>query len=329
MSSSKATIYNVANQAGVSIATVSRVLNFPLRVKEETRTSVMNAIDELGYVPKAESRARAFMDTRRIGVLIPFFTTPSFVQRLRGIAEVLSKNEYEMVIYPVNSRLQETSYLETLPLRSTLDGLIIVSQVFDETIAQRLLSNNLETVLIENNNSHFSTIEIDDVAGGYLATNYLIKKGYERIGFIGGQIKPEFGHNPILKRMEGYRKALSEHHINLPEDFACEYAFDPGIVLKNLMKFGLPLAFFAATDLQAIALIKQARILGLRVPDDIAIIGFDDIDVADSFGLTTVHQPLDESGKIATTLLLSRLSESSQPIQHIRLPLKIIERETA
>ncbi len=84
MSSSKATIYNVAQQAGVSIATVSRVLNFPLRVKEETRSIVMNAIDDLGYVPKAESRARAFMDTRRIGVLIPFFTTPSFVQRLRG-----------------------------------------------------------------------------------------------------------------------------------------------------------------------------------------------------------------------------------------------------
>lgn len=329
MSSSKATIYNVAKQAGVSIATVSRVLNFPLRVKQETRTSVMNAIDDLGYVPKAESRARAFMDTRRIGVLIPFFTTPSFVQRLRGIAEILSKNEYELVIYPVNSRSQETSYLETLPLRSTLDGLIIVSQAFDDTIAQRLLSNNLETVIIENYNSHFSTIEIDDVAGGYMATNYLIKKGYKQISFIGGQIKPEFGHNPIIKRMEGYRKALNENHISLPDDFACEYAFDPGIVLKKLMKFGLPLAFFAATDLQAISLIKQARILGLRVPEDIAIIGFDDIDVADSFGLTTVHQPLDESGKIATNLLLSRLTESSQPIQHIRLPLKIIERETA
>ena len=281
MSSSKATIYNVAQQAGVSIATVSRVLNFPLRVKEETRSIVMNAIDDLGYVPKAESRARAFMDTRRIGVLIPFFTTPSFVQRLRGIAEVLSRNEYELVIYPVNSRSQETSYLETLPLRSTLDGLIIVSQAFDNTIAQRLLSNDLETVLIEFYHSHFSTVEIDDVSGGYMATNYLIKKGYKKIAFIGGQIKPEFGHNPILKRMEGYQKALNEHNLKLPEEYVNEYAFDPGIVLKNLVKNGLPLAFFAATDLQAISLIKQARILGLRVPEDIAIVGFDDIDVAD------------------------------------------------
>jgi LacI family transcriptional regulator len=184
------------------------------------------------------------MHTRLIGVLIPYITTPSFVQRLRGNAEVISKKEYEYVNYPVNSRSQETSYLETLPLRSTLDGLIIVSQTFDNTIAQRLLSNDLETVLIEYYHSHFSTVEIDDVSGGYMATKYLIKKGYKKIAFIGGQIKPEFGHDPIAKRMEGYQKALIEHNIKLPDDFINEYAFDPGIVLKNLVKHGLPLAFF-------------------------------------------------------------------------------------
>ena len=177
MSHSKATIYHVAKEAGVSIATVSRVLNFPLRVKSETRTSVMNAIDTLGYVPKAESRARAFMETRRIGVLIPFFTEPSFVQRLRGISGVLNKHEYELVIYPVDSLQREKSYLETLPMRSTLDGLIIASQVIDDTITMRLINNHLETVVIEFKNPKFCSIEIDDVAGGYLATEYLVKKG--------------------------------------------------------------------------------------------------------------------------------------------------------
>ena len=329
MPGSNATIYDVAKKAGVSIATVSRVLNYPNRVKPSTCTAVMEAIDSLGFVPKAESRARAFMETRRIGVLIPFFTTPSFVQRLRGIAEVLRKNEYEMVIYPVDSRAQEKSYLETLPMRSTLDGLIITSQAFDETIAMRLINNHLETVLIEFFDPHFCTIEIDDMAGGYMATNYLIQKGYQRIAFIGGQTKPEFGLNPILKRMEGYQKVLQENQIILPADFAFEYTFDTASVLKNLVKHELPIAIFAATDMQAISLIKEARILGLRVPQDVAIIGFDDIDVADTFGLTTVHQPLDESGKIAANLLISHLTESSQPIQHIRLPLKIIERETA
>lgn len=329
MTNSKATIYHVAKVAGVSIATVSRVLNFPLRVKAETRTAVMNAIDTLGYVPKAESRARAFMETRRIGVLIPFFTTPSFVQRLRGISSVLSKHEYEMVIYPVDSKKREQSYLETLPMRSTLDGLIITSQVIDETIAMRLLNNHLETVVIEHRNPSFCSIEIDDVAGGYMAADYLVKKGYKKIAFIGGQIKPEFGLDPITKRMEGYRQVLKENNISLPDDYTCEFAFNPGQILQKLITFGLPLAVFAATDLQAIALIREARKLGLRLPQDVAIIGFDDIDMAEFFGLTTIHQPLDESGSIATNLLLSRLADPSQPIQHIQLSLKVVERESA
>ncbi|KAF0111519.1 MAG: Uncharacterized protein FD147_870 [Chloroflexi bacterium] len=329
MPNSKPTIYHVAKEVGVSIATVSRVLNYPLRVKPATRTAVMNAIDSLGYIPKAESRARALMKTRRIGVLIPFFTTPSFVQRLRGISGVLNQNDYELVIYPVDSRSREKSYLETLPLSMTLDGLIITSQVFDETIALRLINNKLETVLIEFFDSHFCTLEIDDVAGGYMATKYLLDKGYRRIAFIGGRIQPEFGVNPIEKRLKGYLKALKENEISLPDDFACEYAHDPGKVLKNLISYGLPLAIFAATDLQAISLIKEVRTLGLRIPQDVAIIGFDDIDMAEYFGLTTVHQPLDESGRIAANLLISRLSESTQPVQHIELPLKVIERETA
>lgn len=329
MSNSKATIYHVAKEAGVSIATVSRVLNFPLRVKPETRTAVMNAIDNLGYVPKAESRARAFSETRRIGVLIPFFTTPSFVQRLRGISEVLNKHEYEMVIYPVDSKARETSYLETLPMRATLDGLIITSQVFDETIAQRLLNNHLETVVIEHRNPLFSSIEIDDVAGGVMAAEYLVKKGYQKIAFIGGKIKPEFGLDPITKRLEGYRRVLEKNNILLPEDYISEYAFDPGKNLKKLIAFGTPLAIFAATDMQAISLIREARVLGLRIPQDVAIIGFDDIDMAEFFGLTTIHQPLDESGSIAANLLLSRLEDPSQPVQHVQLTLKVVERETA
>ncbi len=224
MPNSSSTIYDVARAAGVSIATVSRVLNFPLRVNPDTRTKVMKAIDSLGYVPKAESRARAFMDTRRIGVLIPFFTAPSFVQRLRGISEVLNHNDYEMVIYPVDSYLKEKSYLETLPIRKTLDGLIIVSQVFDKTISRRLLENKLATVVIEFFDPNFSTLEIDDVSGGYMATKYLLDKGYQKVAFIGGSFQPEFGVDPIVKRFEGYRKAIAESGITLPDIYKTENA---------------------------------------------------------------------------------------------------------
>lgn len=323
------TIYDVAREAGVSIATVSRVLNFPHRVNASTRTEVINVIENLGYVPKAESRARALMGTRRIGVVIPFFTVPSFVQRLRGIASVLNKKDYEMVVYPVDSKSRSLSYLETLPMRSNLDGLIIVSQVFDSSISKRLLENKLETVLIEHYDPNFTTLVINDEWGGEMATRFLLEKGYQRIAFVGGQEQPVFGVDPIIKRMTGYQKVLQQEGLSFPPEYINEYALSPNEVLKKLISHGLPLAIFAATDLQAIALIRESRILGLRIPQDIAIIGFDNIDMAEYFGLTTVHQPLDESGRIAAALLLSRLTNATQSNQHIELPLKIIQRETA
>ena len=127
----------------------------------------------------------------------------------------------------------------------------------------------------------------------------------------------------------GYRKAIAAAGLEIPAEFVNEFVYDHGQILKKLQEFGLPFSIFAATDLQAIALIKEARILGLRIPQDVAIIGFDNIDMAEFFGLTTVHQPLDESGRIAASLLISRLSNPSQSTQHIELPLKIIQRETA
>ena len=323
------TIYDVAKEAGVSIATVSRVLNFPHRVNSKTRSTVIDAIEKLGYVPKAESRARALMGTRRIGVLIPFFTEPSFVQRLRGISTVLTKNDYELVIYPVDSKERSISFLETIPIRKSLDGLIILSQVFDQTITNRLIDNHLETITVEFNNHKFTSLVINDKWGGQIATNYLLEKGYKKIAFIGGRKKPEFGIDPISKRLEGYKKAILDSRQDIQNQYIFEYVYDHVEVLKELITFGLPMAIFAATDLQAVALIKEARLLGLRIPEDLAIIGFDNIDMAEYFGLTTVHQPLDESGRIAASLLISRLSNPSQSTQHIELPLKIVPRGSA
>ena len=323
------TIYDVAREAGVSIATVSRVLNHPHRVNPSTRSTVITAIEELGYVPKAESRARALKDSKRIGVLIPFFTSPSFVQRLRGIASVLNKSDYEMVVYPVDVKSHSLTYLETLPIRRNLDGLIIVSQVFDATIANRLIDNKLETVVLEYYDPKFSTLVIDDELGGEIATRYLLEKGYRKIAFVGGQLQPEFGIDPISKRLAGYKKVIKAQGFSYPEEYIQEYVFSPEEALKKLIKHGLPIAIFAATDMQAISLIRQTRLLGLKIPQDVAIMGFDNIDMAEFLGLTTVHQPLDESGRIAAGLLLSRLKNPTQSTQHIELPLKIIQRETA
>src|SRR5690349_24330439 len=132
------TIYDVAAQAGVSISTISRVLNAPDKVNPQTRKRIMDAIDKLGFVPTAEARARALQGTGRIGVLTPFFTAPSFVQRLRGTASALSKANYELVIYPVDTMEHLRGYLSSIPLMGTVDGLIIMSLFVGDKDAQRL-----------------------------------------------------------------------------------------------------------------------------------------------------------------------------------------------
>ncbi len=327
------TIYDVARLAGVSIATVSRVLNDPHKVNEETRSVVLSAINRLGFVPKAEARARAMRSTGRIGVLTPFFTAPSFVQRLRGAAEVLSKHNYELVIYTVNSTALLNTYLETLPIAHSLDGLIILSLQFSDAYAERLAAHGLETVLVEYPHTALNSVEIDDVSGGRLAAETLVQKGYSRFGFVGDTTVPEFGIHPITLRLSGFRRGLNEAGFELLDENILLVPYEMETTRQNgrtfLKRNNPPNAIFAATDLQAAALLRAARDIGLKVPQELAILGFDDLDLAEYVGLSTISQHLDESGRVAAELLLARLADPQRPVQHIQLPLTVITRETA
>jgi LacI family transcriptional regulator len=327
------TIYDVAELTGVSIATISRVLNSPDKVNSDTRARIYEAIDKLGFVPKAEARARALQHTGRIGVVTPFFTAPSFVQRLRGIAGALSKENYELVIYTVESREHLKSYLASLPLTGNLDGLVIMSLPIGEKDAQRLLEHNIPTVLIEYPNPILSSVEIDDMAGGRMAAKYLIDKGHRRIAFLGDTDLPEYAIHPVGLRLAGFRQGLQEHGITLPDSFVRLAPYTQEQTRQaagELLNMPLPpSAIFAATDFQALGVIKAARQLGVSVPEQLAVIGFDDLDLAEFADLTTVRQHLDESGRLAIEILLSRIADSTRPTQHIHIPLTIIERATA
>jgi LacI family transcriptional regulator len=327
------TIYDVAKLSGVSISTVSRVLNTPQQVRIKTRKNVLEAIEHLNFIPKADASARARKDFERIGVLTPFFTAPSFVQRLGGIAAVLDRTKYELIIYTVESLAQLEGYLAMLPMSRRLDGLIIMSLVIDDATAQRLHKNNLETVFIENNYPEFSSIEIDNEEGGRLAARYLLQKGYSRCAFLGDTGEQVYTIHPSAQRYYGYRDALHDAGIDLPDRYTClqpysrERVVEQACTLLDLNE--PPDAIFAASDLQAIGVLKAARKRGMQVPGDLAVIGFDDLDIADFMELTTIDQELDESGRLGAELLMSRISDRLRPVQHIRLPLSISERSSA
>src|SRR4030043_1070470 len=326
------TIYNVAALSGVSISTVSRVLNSPERVSDEARQKVIKAIDELGFVPKAEARARALHNSARIGVLTPFFTSPSFVQRLRGIGSALTQTNHELIIYIIDSLPRLQGYLTTLPINGNLEGLIVMSLPVDDPSGKRLLQHGLQTVFIEFRQNGFSSIEIDDFQGGKLAAQYLISKGHQRCGIIGEINPPDFAIHPVVQRLEGFRQGLHEAGWTLTAEYIRSAPYvqeQTQQAVFELLNLPLPpTAIFAAADIQAVTALKVARGLGLHVPDDLAVIGFDDLDLAEYIGLTTIRQSLDDSGRIAVELLLSKLSDPDQPSQQIQLPLSIIERDT-
>jgi DNA-binding LacI/PurR family transcriptional regulator len=328
------TIYDVAQAAGVSIATVSRVLNSPHQVHETTRQRVMAAVDQLGFVPKAEAMARARRRYQRVGVLAPFFTVHSFVQRLRGVASVLDGSPYELVVYNVDTPEHCRNYLETLPVVQRLDGLIIMSLRVSERNVERFVQQQLPTVLIETTHPALSSVGIDHVAGGQLAADYLLAKGHRRLAYVGGDSEiPGYTLHTSELRLAGFRRRIYEAGINLPEGYvrssqnSIEHARQQAHSLFDLPK--LPSAIFAASDSLALGVLKALRERGLRAPDDVAVMGFDDLEIADFVGLTTISQSLDESGRIAVELLLTRVAEPARPVQQISLPLRVIERETA
>ncbi len=329
----EATVYDVARHAKVSIATVSRVLNTPEKVNPSTRARVIAAIDALGFVPNAEATARARKTSGRIGVLAPFFTYPSFVERLRGVATALVGTSYEFVVYAVDAAQQRDASLASIVVTRRVDGLVIMALPFDDDMARRLVDARIEAALVEFTYNGFNSIEIDDAEGGRLAAAHFLATGRRCCAFVGDSETPDYAIHPSDTRLAGYRRALEEAGCCLPDVYVglaphgLETARQAALSLLDLPR--PPDAIFAASDTQAMGVLKAARDRGLRVPDDLAVIGFDDIEVAEYIGLTTIRQPLQESGRIAVELVLNRLVDPARPVQHVRLPLSLVVRETA
>ncbi len=332
------TIYDVSKQAGVSIATVSRVLNSPDQVSEETRARVITAIDKLGFVPKVEALARAHKGVGHIGVLTPSFTSDSFVDRLRGIVAALSGMPFEPVIYDVASAAQRDGYLTSLPVTHQIDGLIVIGLPIDEVTAKRLLKHRLPTVQIVPScqsiiSSNITSIIHDDTEGGRMAAEYLLSRGHRRFGYVGDADLPEFVGTPKDQKLDSFRQALALSGVALPDAYVRLGTFGMEVARQHALQLlelpNPPTAIFAGSDTQAIGVLSAARERRLKVPEDVAVMGFDDIEVAEYIGLTTIRQQLKESGRLATALLLNQLSKGENPPQSVPLPFTLCKRSTA
>jgi len=325
------TIHDVAQRAGVSSQTVSRVLNQRPDVSPETKEKVLQAILELNYRPSGIARSLRLRSTGTLGLIVPDSANPFFAELGRVIEQVAFEKGYSLILCNSEGNLEKESFYLDVLVEKQVDGLIFVGA----NKASRLhpvLSGAVPVVLVDRdlNGDHLDLIFADNLEGGRMATNYLISLGHERIGCITGPSRL-----PTSKaRLDGYRRALAEHKIPFEKelvvsgDFRYQGAYQG---MKKLLSLSQPpTAVFALNDLMAVGAIACAVSYGLKVPEDLSVIGFDDIPLATFFNpsLTTISQPREEMGKLAVSMLLERLKNPYLPSRRFVLPVRLVERES-
>jgi DNA-binding LacI/PurR family transcriptional regulator len=325
------TIRDVARHAGVSVATVSRVLNDLPIVRTEMRDRVQAAIAELGYRPSSTARSLSLGRSQAIGVVAPFFTTPSVVERLRGVSQTAGGNGYGLMLFDVETPEQRTDAFREFARHDRVDGLLVISlPLYDEEV-DALERDRLPVVMVDTGHPRVPNVVIDDARGGELAAEHLLERGHRRIGFVGDLPANPFGFTSSEQRRRGFRRALRRAGVEPVPAFERlgRHGSDEAHALATDLLGGdeRPTAVFAASDTQAVGVLEAAQALGLRVPEDVAVIGFDDIEMAAPLGLTTVRQPLRESGAMGAHLLLAEIAGRRPPPGDLA-PLAVVARRT-
>ncbi len=330
----KVTIYEVAERAGVSIATVSHVLNRPDRVGNSTRERVLDVVEEMGFTPKSTAVTLARKGVGRIGVLAPFTSYMSYGRRLNGVLEACADRSIDVVVFDVPSVASAPSpLLRTLPATGRLDGLLIMGVPLENAMAHRLANRKLATVLVDSRHEDLNWVNVDDEAGGYQVGTHLAQRGHSSFAYVSeGQRSTDYT-SPGQLRRRGLMRAV--HEAGLGDD-AMQWIITANNLAsgrraaERILQLGnVPAAVFAHHDELAAGLLAGFRAAGRHVPDDIAVVGYDGTSLAEALDMTTVDQPLAETGRLAASTLLDMLDGNPRPVQHVDLTPRLIPRATS
>ena len=326
------TIFDIAKESGVSYSTVSRTLSGFEFVKASTREKVLAAAKKLGYVPNQQARSLAGGPSHLVGVLVPTLTNDYIIQILQGIDDELTHSNYNLILYTTNRHQgSEGTYVATI-MNGAADGLLMVAPFMTDTYLQSISDNDFPFVLIDQDDQTSDTMVINATNrdGAYAATKYLIELGHQRIAYLAGL--PQL--NSAIERLAGYKAALEDYGIPFYEKYVTQGDFESHVgyraTLDLLSLKEPPTAIFGANDLSALGAMEAIRERGLEIPNDISVIGFDDIPQAAVAypKLTTVRQPLNQMGREAVRLLLKRMATPDLETRRIRLDTKLIVRDS-
>ncbi|MCD7035309.1 LacI family transcriptional regulator [Metabacillus sp. GX 13764] len=329
------TIYDVAKKAGVSSTTVSKALNNYPDVSEKTKNIILTVAAEMGYLPNSHAQSLTTKKTWSIGVMFtegngvgmkhPFFN--AVIESFRKHAE----NEgYDLIFPSKNLRNRNTSYLEHFQYRG-VDGIIIICSAQDDPQVVEILDSDIPIVVIDMSEVNSSVVYSDNIAGGEAAVDYLVSLGHQKIAHISGAAESFTG----AERIKGYKRAMKKNKLPIPEGYLIDgglFSIEDGrLAVKKLLTHpDRPTAIFIAGDQMAIGAMEELKKSGLSIPEDISIIGFDDIEMASYIcpKLTTIKQDTEALGKQASQLLVSQILQKKKSLKNEMIPIKLIERES-
>lgn len=327
------TIYDVAREAGVSMATVSRVVNGNPNVKPTTRKKVSEAIERLGYRPNAVARGLASKKTTTVGVIIPDISSVFFAELARGIEDIATMYNYNIILSNSDQNKEKELHLLNTMLGKQVDGIVFMGGSITEEHVEEFKKSPVPIVLaatIEKDHE-IPSVNIDYEEAAYEAVHFLIENGHKEIGFVSGPIE-EPSNNDL--KLAGYKKALAEANLNFNEDniYYGDYTHEAGLeAVQEFKEKGLKLtAIFAATDEMALGVIHGAQDNGLNVPDDLEVVGFDNTRLAVMVRpeLSTVVQPTYDIGAVAMRLLTKYMNKEKVEDHIVVLPHRIEFRQS-
>lgn len=328
------TMQDVANQAGVSVTSVSHVLNETRPVSDELRQRVLAAMDELGYQRNLLARSLRRGQTHTIGIIVPDNVNPFFAEVARGIEDVSFEHGYSLILCNSDANLDKELHYTGVLVDKQVDGIVFVAAGHSIERVVSLQRRDVPVVLVDRelSGANADTVLADNARGGWLATQHLLALGHRGIGCITGPSEL----TPSADRVAGYRQALLDAGIPVRSEFILRGDFHHASgysAVQQLLALPDPTtAIFACNDLMAMGVISGAADLGRSVPADLSVVGFDDISLA-SFTcppLTTVAQPMYEMGALAARLLLERMRDpQASPARRVLDVELVMRRSTA
>jgi LacI family transcriptional regulator, galactose operon repressor len=321
------TIQDVAKTAGVSVSTVSRVLNGKVDVASETQDRIRSVIDDLGYTTNLAARSMRSFKKNMVGLIMPDIAYPFAVEVMKGVNQAIAESEFDLLVYTTGDvrktgrASHEQKYVSLLS-NSITDGVIIVAPVTGE------FSTEAPIVSIDPlmSNPNYPSVHATNHQGATEAMNYLMGLGHKRIGFISGRAELESSN----RRWMGYRDALEQAGLPVAEELIAsgDYTTETGFkcARKLLSLDNPPTAIFASNDQTAMGVYQVAQEMGLRIPEDLSVIGFDNIMESKYMGLTTVDQFISEMGFVATQMLIKLINGEALDSQTYKMQTRLVIR---